>query len=112
MRLAVTGASGFVARHLARHARGRHELVPISRSGTGYGRAALARAMRGCDAVAHLAGSGRPGGRGYGNAEAAELVARAAADARARRFINDLTHAHINRLSTLESRASKLKTWP
>lgn len=108
MRLAVTGASGFVARHLARHARGRHELVPISRSGTGYGRAALARAMRGCDAVAHLGGSGRPGGRGYGNAETTEQVARAAAGARVRRIVY-LSGLGVSAKNTSAYFASKLE---
>jgi len=63
-RIAVTGASGFVGRHLvARLEAGGHAVVPLSR-GTGFDLAlpdpdALARALKGCDAVVHCAGINR-----------------------------------------------------
>ena len=87
MKIAVTGASGFVARAFAAHAGARHELVGISRGGTGYGAASMARAMRGCEAVVHLAGSGKPDGWGYANAQLTDVVARAARRAGARRLV-------------------------
>ena len=63
-RIAVTGASGFVGRHLvARLQAAGHDVVPLSR-GTGFDLAmpdagALARALEGCDAVVHCAGINR-----------------------------------------------------
>ena len=63
-RIAVTGASGFVGRHvLDRLAAGGHEVVSLSRR-TGFDlahpdRDALLRALAGCDAVIHCAGINR-----------------------------------------------------
>ena len=105
--VAVTGASGFVARRLISRLRGSCRTVPISRSDPGYG-AGLARAMRGCDAVAHLAGSGEPGGRGYGNAEVTEAVARAASAAGAKNLVY-LSGLGVSARSTSAYFASKLE---
>lgn len=62
MKIAVTGGTGFVGRHLAaRLAAEGHEVVSISRR-TGVALddpEALARAFAGCDAVAHCAGINR-----------------------------------------------------
>lgn len=58
MRIAVTGGTGFVGRHLARalEADG-HAVVRISRKTGGLADAeSLAKAFAGCEAVAHLAG--------------------------------------------------------
>src|SRR5262245_19996930 len=64
MRIAVTGASGFVGRHVVvqLEADG-HEEVPLSRR-TGFDLVqadphALGAALRGCDAVVHCAGINR-----------------------------------------------------
>lgn len=75
MRIAVTGGTGFVGRHLAETLlRDGHEVVLIARGvdrreplvpgatmveGSVTDRAALARAFEGCDAVAHCAGINR-----------------------------------------------------
>jgi len=76
MRIAVTGGTGFVGRHLANRLVGEgHEVVLVSRradnrvtSGTGQVKCAssdltdpttLAEAFQGCDAVAHCAGINR-----------------------------------------------------
>jgi len=85
MKVAITGATGFVGRHLARSLSYRgHELVLIARGVDGRDRTvrrihgaqfqsvpvtdedALARAFEGCDAVAHCAGINREiGGQTY-----------------------------------------------
>lgn len=96
-----------MARRLLSKLRGRFETVEISRSGVGYGGAGLARAMRGCRAVAHLAGSGEPGGRGYGNAEVSRSVARAAAGAGVRTIVY-LSGLGVSARSTSAYFASKL----
>ena len=103
--VAVTGASGFVARRLMYRLRGSCRVVPVSRPGYGAG---LARAMRGCDAVAHLAGSGSPGGRGYGNAEVTEAVARAASEVGAKTLVY-LSGLGVSARSTSAYFASKLE---
>ena len=61
-RIAITGGTGFVGRHLAELLRERgHEPVILSRrAGVDVGDVdALARSFTGCDAVAHLAGINR-----------------------------------------------------
>ncbi len=63
-RIAVTGASGFVGRHLAaRLAADGHEVVALSRRAgfdlAGPDPAALREALRGCEAVVHCAGINR-----------------------------------------------------
>ena len=105
--LAVTGASGFVARRLISRLRGRCRITPVSRSGTGYG-AGLERALRGCGAVAHLAGSGAPGGYGYGNAEVTESVVRAASAAGVRTLVY-LSGLGVSARNTSAYFASKLR---
>ena len=79
MKVAVTGASGFVARHLRRHlSAAGHELVSVSRGGFGtfgsekkivsgsYAARSVLGAVRGSDALVHLAGAGRQtAGCGY-----------------------------------------------
>ena len=62
MKIAVTGGTGFVGRHLGARLRADgHEVVAISRrNGVDVDDAAsLARAFEGCDAVAHCAGINR-----------------------------------------------------
>ncbi|WP_235528158.1 NAD-dependent epimerase/dehydratase family protein, partial [Plantibacter sp. Leaf171] len=62
MRIAITGGTGFVGRHLAERLQGDgHEAVIVSRR-TGVDiddTEALATAFAGCDAVAHCAGINR-----------------------------------------------------
>lgn len=54
MKIAITGGTGFVGRHLAERLRAEgHEVVAIGRG------AELERAFEGCDAVAHCAGINR-----------------------------------------------------
>ena len=63
MRIAITGGTGFVGRHLAARLRASgHEVVVISRrTGHGLGASAadgtagLTEAFRGCEAVVHCA---------------------------------------------------------
>lgn len=71
MKLAVTGARGYVARNLRRSlAAGGHGIISISRGSpaplrgercitSGLGAKQLARKLAGCDALYHLAGAGR-----------------------------------------------------
>jgi NADH dehydrogenase len=105
-RFAVTGASGFVGRHLVRAARGAgHQVVGVVRSERAAAlvreaggepvsseddEASLARAFAGCEAVVHLAqiGSER-GGQSYEavNVGLTERVAAAARAAALRRIV-------------------------
>src|SRR6188472_2435763 len=63
MRIAITGGTGFVGRHLAtRLAEAGHETVILSRrtgSGLEVGAERLGQALRDCDAVVHCAGINR-----------------------------------------------------
>jgi uncharacterized protein YbjT (DUF2867 family) len=64
MRIAITGGTGFVGRHLADRLRaGGHEVVVISRrTRHGLGSSAadgLTESFRGCDAIVHCAGINR-----------------------------------------------------
>lgn len=70
VKIAITGGTGFVGRHLADSlAREAHEVAIVGRSATGVGACsvddepALRRAFEGCDAVAHCAGINREIGR-------------------------------------------------
>lgn len=108
MKIAVTGASGFVARAFVAGTRARHKSVGISRSGTGYGVARMARAMRGCGAVVHLAGSGKPDGWGYANAQITDAVARAARRAGVHRLVY-LSGLGVSARNTSAYFASKLE---
>jgi uncharacterized protein (TIGR01777 family) len=67
MRIAVTGSTGFIGRHLGDHLRsGGHDVVPVVRDRPAPGeigwapdeRQLDAHAFDGCDAVVHLAGAG------------------------------------------------------
>jgi uncharacterized protein (TIGR01777 family) len=67
MRIAVTGSTGFIGRHLCRHlTAGGHEVTPVVRDDPGVGEIGWAPdagrlapdAFDGCDAVIHLAGAG------------------------------------------------------
>lgn len=62
MRVLITGATGFVGRHLANHLEGHgHHIEVVSRRpnvGVGWEEEDLQRAVDGCDAVVHLAGAG------------------------------------------------------
>lgn len=105
MKIAVTGASGFVAGALLARAPG---AARISGGTTGYGIGGMARAMRGCAAVAHLAGGGKPDGRGYGNAQVTEAVVRAAQRAGVRRIVY-LSGLGVSAKNTSAYFASKLE---
>lgn len=60
MRIAITGGTGFVGRHLAERFKPEDVVVVSRRTGTAVDDvAALAEAFAGCDAVAHLAGINR-----------------------------------------------------
>ena len=62
MRVLITGATGFVGRHLANHLeRHGHHVEVVSRRpnvGVGWGEEELQSAVDGCDGVVHLAGAG------------------------------------------------------
>ena len=58
MKIAMTGATGFVGQHIDRALKERgHEVVPIGRQDFPEGATHLASLMDGCDAVIHLAGA-------------------------------------------------------
>ena len=58
MKIAMTGATGFVGQHLNRALKERgHEVIPIGRQDFPKGATHLASLMEGCDAVIHLAGA-------------------------------------------------------
>jgi NADH dehydrogenase len=95
MRIAITGGTGFVGRHLAESlVRDGHEVVSIARRGavpcSVDDEPALRRAFEGCDAVAHCAGINRELGRQtYRNVHVrgTRAVVRAAEAAGARRIV-------------------------
>jgi nucleoside-diphosphate-sugar epimerase len=94
MRVAVTGASGFVGRAFVAGLRAAsHDAIPVTRAaGANYGDAlALARAFEGADAVVHLAARAHQGGADAlfeSNVHVTRAVAQAARDAGVRRFVN------------------------
>ena len=108
VKIAVTGASGFVARAFVAGVGAHHKLVGISRSGTGYGITRMARAMRGCEVVVHLAGSGKPDGWGYANAQLTDAVVRAAKQAGVHRIVY-LSGLGVSAKNTSAYFASKLE---
>lgn len=58
MKIAMTGATGFVGQHLDRALKERgHEVIPIGRQDFPKGSTHLASLLEGCDAVIHLAGA-------------------------------------------------------
>ena len=58
MKIAMTGATGFVGQHLDRALKERgHEVIPIGRQDFPKGATHLASLREGCDAVIHLAGA-------------------------------------------------------
>lgn len=95
MRIAITGASGFIGRELVKRARDAgHTVVPLSRSETSvtsYEDApSLTQAFEGCDVVVHLAARAHLRGTDAdfeGNVRAARAVAQAAKAAEARRLV-------------------------
>ena len=99
MRIAVTGATGFVGRHLTVYLAGRgHEVVPVSRGDWDLtSEASPAALIAGCDAVVHLAARvhvrGRSGDAAFArtmvavNQRGTERLAHAAAEAGAGRFV-------------------------
>jgi UDP-2-acetamido-2,6-beta-L-arabino-hexul-4-ose reductase len=91
MRVAVTGAEGFLGWHLrcALLADGRHEVVPVGRAEfADAGR--LAAALAPCDAVVHLAGANRGSDREVeeGNRQAAIGLAAALAGSAVRTVVH------------------------
>ena len=95
MKIAITGGTGFVGRHLAESlVRDGHEVVIVARSGavpcSVDDEAGLRRAFEGCDAVAHCAGINREIGRQtYQNVHVrgTRAVVRAAEAAGARKIV-------------------------
>lgn len=62
MKVFITGSSGFIGKELAAHLEGKHEIVPYDRAQGQDIRdfESLKQAMRGCDAVVHLAALRKP----------------------------------------------------
>ena len=99
MRIAVTGARGFIGRHLTEHLAGRgHEVVPVNRDDWDLtSEVSPAALISGCDAVVHLAAlvhvRGRPGDAAFArtmietNLRGTERLARAAVAAGVARFV-------------------------
>ena len=86
MRIAITGGTGFVGRHLAtRLAEAGHETVILSRrtgSGLEIGAERLGQALRDCDAVVRCAGINREIGEQTYDAVKAEAETAAVATVR------------------------------
>jgi nucleoside-diphosphate-sugar epimerase len=93
MKIAVTGASGFVGKALVTRLRETgHDVVPLSRSeGIGYeDLAEMTKRFEGADAVVHLAARAHRGGSDddfAANVRVARVAAQAARDASVRRFV-------------------------
>jgi uncharacterized protein YbjT (DUF2867 family) len=93
MRVAITGGTGFVGRHLAARLTGEgHNVLALSRRGgvDVEDEAGLARSFAGCDAVAHCAGINRElGGQTYArvHVDGTRAVVAAARRAGVRRIV-------------------------
>ena len=73
MRIALTGASGFIGRHLENHlSKQGHELVPLGRNELREGARQIAASISGCDVLINLAGA--PISRRWTDAYKQEMV--------------------------------------
>lgn len=58
MKIAITGATGFIGKRLSKHLKGLgHEILPVGRKELSLGELQLASFLEGCDAVINLAGA-------------------------------------------------------
>lgn len=107
MKIAVTGAGGFIGRNLIQRLQGRHEIVPLGRKWTDPG--LIGPALQGVEAVIHLGGiKGRDScERNVGeaiavNIEGTRLLAEAARKAGVARFLFASTYGVYGRRTPSE----------